>query len=87
MGSPAQGRPLGSGSAPCTWWQVLRATVCLRTGCLGVCPAAAAGRAPWASGQKPLSLRVTDVCVHCTILRACRRHLPFFPEVHVHQLL
>lgn len=73
---------------PALGGQVLRVTVCFRTGCLGVFQAlVVAVRVPWASGQKPLSLGVTDVCGHCTILRACRSHLPFFPEVHVYQLL
>ena len=73
---------------PALGGQVLRVTVCFRTGCLGVCQVlVVAVRVPWASGQKPLSLGVTDVCVHCTILRVCHPHLPFFPEVHVHQLL
>lgn len=49
------------------------------TGCLGVCEAVAVAlRVPWASGQKPLSLGVADVCWgHCTILRAAALIPPF----------
>ena len=81
VGRLAQGAPLSSGSAPALGGQALRAAVCFRTGCLGVCEAVAlalALRVPWASGQKLLSLRVTDVCWgHRTILRAAALIPPF----------